>query len=143
MFAMYGAHARHASATDCTSQEFIRGEKVRKHAMLSPMSKGANRVPDRAHGMMSRDSTCRLCVTFLAMSARGTCACGVLERRRILGQPLAVSVLVIACNICRAPFTERVSRPLPAPGGPVARGRGPWRHSISQLVTGKDMSFVC
>lgn len=77
---MDGAHVRHVSATDCTSQKLIRGEKVRKHAVLSSMSKGANRVPDRAHDMMSRDSTCRLCVTFLVMSARGTCACGVLER---------------------------------------------------------------
>lgn len=33
--------------------------------------------------------------------------------------------------------------PPPRSRGPVARGRGPWRHSISQLVTGKDMSFVC
>lgn len=89
--------------------------------------------------MMSRDATSRLCVTFLAMSARGLRVSWNPEESldnpslsASLSSPAISAVLHCGAGVAFSPRFR----------GPVAPSRGPWRYSISQMVTGKDVSLV-
>lgn len=89
--------------------------------------------------MMSRDATSRLCVTFIAMSARG------LQVSWTLRNPWTTPRCQRSCHRLQylpCSIAERMLRPLPASGAPLHRAEGSGGTAFSQLGTGKDMSLV-